>query len=97
MRFKINLGSGAEQDLSHYKPGQQQLILEGIERFLSIDAEIQTKRRKQMRPNPIAPWELRPGDHRVFYSIEDVGVVTVLAIGHKRHNVLLIRGRRVEL
>jgi len=62
-----------------------------------IDADVETKRRKQLRPNPIAPWELRIGDYRVFYEVPEAGVVRVLAVGDKRHNELFIRGRRVEI
>jgi len=45
----------------------------------------------------LAPWELRPGDFRVFYEIPEAGVVRVLAIGHKTHGELFIGGRRVEI
>ena len=49
-----------------------------------------------MRPNPLAPWELRIGDYRVFYEIGE-DIVRVLAIGHKLHNELFIQGQRVEI
>jgi mRNA-degrading endonuclease RelE of RelBE toxin-antitoxin system len=47
--------------------------------------------------NLLAPWELRVGDHRVFYKVEGVVTVTIARIGHKEHNELLIRGEKVEL
>jgi mRNA-degrading endonuclease RelE of RelBE toxin-antitoxin system len=47
--------------------------------------------------NPLAPWELRVGDHRVFYEVEGDTAVTILAVGIKDHNDLFIRGRKVEL
>ncbi len=52
-----------------------------------------------MRPNPIAPWELRIGDLRVYYGIEEKpeNVVTILAIDIKDHNRVLIGGQEVEL
>ena len=49
-----------------------------------------------MRPNPLAPWELRIGDRRVFYEVRE-GSVRVLAIGHKVHNELFIRGQKVKI
>ncbi len=49
-----------------------------------------------MRPIPLTPWELRIGDYRVFYEIRE-GSVRVLAIGHKGHNELFIRGHKVEI
>ena len=42
-------------------------------------------------------WELRIDDYRIFYDIEENEVVKVVAVGHKSHNDLLIRGAKVEL
>ena len=58
---------------------------------------IQTRKRKQLRPNPIAPWELRLDRFRVFYSIEESGIVKVVAVECKEHNDLFIRGKKVQL
>ena len=97
MRFEVKLVPNAEQDLDHYRTNEQKIILDGISTFLEVDAGVETKRRKPLRPNPIAPWELRIGDFRVFYEVREPGGVRVLAIGHKRHKELFIRGRRVEI
>lgn len=32
---------------------------------------VETRNRKPLRPNPIAPWELRVGNLRVFYDVYD--------------------------
>ena len=58
-----------------------------------------TRKRKLLRPNPIAPWELRVGDARVFYAVteEPEALVTIAAVGIKRHNELWIGTERVEL
>ena len=52
-----------------------------------------------MRPNPVAPWELRIDDLRVYFDIADEPEqrVTVLAIGVKDRNRLRIGGEDVEL
>ena len=52
-----------------------------------------------MRPNPIAPWELRVGDLRVYYDIreEPEPLVTVLAVGVKDRSRVLIGGEEIEL
>lgn len=59
----------------------------------------ETRNRKQLRPNPIAPWELRVKNTRVFYdvTVDDPGVISVLAIGIKRGNRLNIEGQEIEL
>jgi hypothetical protein len=52
-----------------------------------------------MRPNPIAPWELRIGDLRVYYDVESTPEPKVLirAIGVKERNRVLIGGEEIEL
>jgi hypothetical protein len=52
-----------------------------------------------MRPNPLAPWELRIGDLRVYYEIaeEPEAVVTILAVGVKDRNRVLIGGKEIQL
>jgi hypothetical protein len=41
-----------------------------------------------MRPNPLAPWELRIGNLRVYYDVEEdpEPVVYIRAIGVKERN-----------
>jgi mRNA interferase RelE/StbE len=97
MRFSIRLTPSADEDLAYYKVREQRIILDAIEKFLQSDGDVKTKRRKQLRPNPLAPWELRIGDYRVFYEIVDQALVRVLAVGHKVHNELFIRGQKVQL
>ncbi len=50
-----------------------------------------------MRANRLAQWELRIDNYRVFYDFEEDDIVKVVAVGHKEHNDLYIRGRKVEL
>lgn len=60
---------------------------------------METRNRKPMRPNPIAPWELRSGTLRAYYDCreEPEPVVTVLAVGVKKRNRVFIGGEEVEL
>lgn len=96
MKFEVEFVPSASQDLDSYTARQQRTILDAITEFLETDANVETKRRKQMRANPLAPWELRIGDYRVFYEIREE-LVRVLAVGHKVHNELFIRGRKAEI
>jgi mRNA-degrading endonuclease RelE of RelBE toxin-antitoxin system len=97
MTFEIRFVPSADEDLNFYDARQQRIILEAIGRFLQSDADVETRRRKHLRPGALAPWELRIGDHRVFYEVTPERIVRVMALGHKMHNELLIRGRKVEL
>ena len=97
MKFEIKFVRSADGDIASYAAHERRLILDGIGRYLEVDADVETRRRKRLRQNPLAPWELRMGTYRVFYEIRDNSVVRVLAVGHKEHNDLYIRGRKVEL
>lgn len=52
-----------------------------------------------MRPNPIAPWELRLGALRVYFDVQDEPDwrVLILAIGIKSRNKLRIGGKLIDL
>lgn len=52
-----------------------------------------------MRPNPVAPWELRIGTLRVYYDVQEEPeqVVKVRAVGVKYRNRLRIGDEVIEL
>jgi mRNA-degrading endonuclease RelE of RelBE toxin-antitoxin system len=97
LRYSISFKPSADGDLDHFSVSDQRIIIGAIHEFLSIDAESESRRRKRLSENSLAPWELRVGDHRVFYEIDEETSVTILAIGVKEHNQLFIRGEKVTL
>ena len=74
-------------------------LSDAIKNAFSVTPENETQKtiRKKLRPNPVAPWELRVGRARVFYDVEDVSKVIVLAIGTKDRNKLYIGGKEIPL
>ena len=60
---------------------------------------LETRNRKLMRPNPIAPWELRIGNLRVYYDVEDEpeSVVFIRAVGVKDRNQVRIGKEVIKL
>jgi len=52
-----------------------------------------------MRPNPVAPWEFRIGNLRVYYEVkeEPEPAVTILAIGVKERERVRIGGETIKL
>jgi mRNA-degrading endonuclease RelE of RelBE toxin-antitoxin system len=74
-------------------------ILDAIERQLAHDPLKETRHRKPLRPNPVAPWEFRVGQFRVFYEVAggQCPVVRILAVGRKRRNSLVIGGKEIRL
>ena len=97
MRFQVTLTPSADEDLKHYRAFEQRAIIDAIKVHLTLDANVETKRRKRLAGHPIAPWELRVGNCRVFYELATESCVKVVAVGRKEHNHLFIRGKAVEL
>ncbi len=97
MKYNIEIGQSADEDLSFYEVFEQRIIVKAIIEYLQLDANVETRKRKRLRSNPVAPWELRIGDFRAFYEINANRNVKILAIGHKVHNELFIRRKKVEI
>ena len=78
---------------------ERSAALDAIERQLLYEPLVETRNRKPLRPNPIAPWELRVGKLRVFYEVVpgEPGLVRILAVGKKERNILLVAGQEMRL
>jgi mRNA-degrading endonuclease RelE of RelBE toxin-antitoxin system len=92
--FEINLTDGAQADLRWLDTYAQRIVVDGIDVHLRYQPTAGSRKIVAMRPNPVAGWELRLGDHRVLYDVDDVGrKVTVQLIGEKRGNRLIVQGQ----
>jgi hypothetical protein len=60
--YTISLAEGAEGDLSSMTAYVRRIILDGLATHLTYQPTRRSRRIKEMRPNPVANWELRPGD-----------------------------------
>lgn len=98
-RMKLVLAAtpSADADLDYYRTFEQRVIVDAIKVHLASDADVETSRRKRLTQHPIASWELRIGKFRVFYELEGLSTVKIVAMGHKEHDQLFVRGKRVEL
>jgi len=78
---------------------QQALVLDRVEKLLIHEPTRETRNRKPMRPNPVAPWELRIANLRVYYDVEDEPepAVYVHAVGIKRRNQVWIGNEVIKL
>ena len=99
MAYKIRFAAKAEDHFDLLSARQQGIVLGAVRMQLSHEPMRPTRNRKLLRPNSLAPWELRVGELRVFYEVDagDAGVVNVLAIGIKRGNRLMIAGEEIVL
>jgi len=96
--YEIEFTVEALEDLRSLKKFEQQRILTGVEKQLRYEPTVETRNRKQLRPNDVANWELRLGKFRVFYNVEDeVSIVSIEAVGFKLGHLLFIRGEKREL
>lgn len=88
MQYRIEY---SPETVNHFRvltTRQQVTVLNTVEKQLRYQPAVETRNRKPMRPNPLAPWELRIGDLRVYYDIEDEPdhVVYIRAVGIKERN-----------
>jgi mRNA-degrading endonuclease RelE of RelBE toxin-antitoxin system len=98
MPYEIGFSRDAERQLGGLHARDRNIILDAVEEQLTRQPGVPTRHRKLLRENPLADWELRVGEYRVFYDIDDEpGTVTILAIGVKSHNTLRIEGKEFEL
>lgn len=99
MNYSIKYSPEAEEHLLALSTRQRRIALDAVDIQLSTEAETVTRNRKPMRPNSIAPWELRVGKIRVYYEIDrlDQRMVNVLAVGVKERNKVRIGKEEVEL
>jgi mRNA-degrading endonuclease RelE of RelBE toxin-antitoxin system len=96
--FKVEFSDEAKLDLFYYSASERKIVTSGIRNQLLHQPLVPTRNRKLLRVNPVASWELRIGEFRVFYEVDEGALtVTVVAVGHKEHNVLLVRGQEVRL
>ncbi len=78
---------------------QQTIVLDVVDEQLTHQPTVETRNRKPMRPNPLAPWELRIGNLRVYYDVEDRPEPTVFirAVGVKERNRVRIGKEVINL
>jgi len=97
--YRIEYSPEAESHLRALTARQQAIVLDVAERQLSRQPTVETRNRKPMRPNPVAPWELRIENLRVYYDVteEPEPAVRVLAIGLKLRNRVRIGKEVIEL
>lgn len=99
MPYTVEFARSVERHLRVLTALERTTILDAIGRQLLHEPLKETRHRKPLRPNPIAPWELRVGQLRIFYDVTgaESGVVRILAVGRKRRNVLVVGDKEIRL
>jgi mRNA-degrading endonuclease RelE of RelBE toxin-antitoxin system len=113
MAYRIVFAQSVKAQLEALPVGQRRILLEAIEQQLTYEPSLETRNRKRLRPNRLAPWELRVGRLRAFYDVVELvaghpshtagavsqsqGVVQLVAVGEKKGNDLRIAGKKIDL
>lgn len=95
--YEIELDEAVWGHLRHLTARERTIVFAAIDVQLAYEPLRETRNRKPLRPNPIAPWELRVRDLRVFYEVTPEGIVRVIGIGRKRGNVAIMGGKEISL
>jgi len=99
MAYLIEFADSVKAQLKRLTVNHRAMIIDHIDKQLVHKPLTETRNKKPLRPNPIAPWELRIGMLRVFYEVpsDEPMIVRILAVGHKKGNKLFIAGQEVKL
>ena len=99
MAYEVRFADDVKGHLRALTIPERSAALEAIELHLLYEPLVETRNRKPLRPNPIAPWELRVGKLRVFYEVVpgEPSLVRILAAGKKDRNILRVAGREMTL
>jgi uncharacterized protein YgbK (DUF1537 family)/mRNA-degrading endonuclease RelE of RelBE toxin-antitoxin system len=96
--YCIEYSPASEVHLRNLTPRQQAIVIDGVNEQLLYQPTVETRNRKKMRPNLLAPWELRIGDLRIYYDVEEPErVVYINAVGIKERNQVRIAGEIYSL
>ena len=99
MAYRIQFTSSADEHFAQLTAREQAIVLNAVKVQLRHEPTKETRNRKPLRPNPMAPWELRVGFIRVFYEVDalEPDLVNALAIGIKRGNQLMVSGKEIKI
>ena len=99
MAYRIQFTKSAEGHFAELSARQQAIVLDAVRVQLQHEPLRETRNRKPLRPNPLAPWELRVGVLRIFYEVDalEPDLLNVLAIGIKRGNQLIVAGKEISI
>jgi mRNA-degrading endonuclease RelE of RelBE toxin-antitoxin system len=96
--YEIEYTPQSTEDLRWFSKREQKIILDEIDDNLRHEPTLKTRNRKPMRSNDIAEWELRIGDFRVLYDVDEiVRIVEIQRVGKKRGNRFFFRGQEEEI
>lgn len=99
MAYTIEYSPETDGHLRILTARQRMMVFDTVDRQLAYQPAVETRNRRPMRPNPVAPWELRIGKLRVYYGVAETPEprVFIRAVGIKHRNRVLIGGEEIQL
>ena len=91
MSFKVTITEDADRQFRALPVRDQRILEAAILSRLQHQPTTPTKAIKRLHPNPFAEFELRAGDLRALYNVDE-GEVVVLLVGRKVGNKLIVEG-----
>ncbi len=94
MGWSVEVKEAAVEQLQWFGKKTGRMLLRKALEILGDNPLADSKQLKTVRPNPVAQRELRVwGKYRVLYSVDEKkDMVTIILVGEKRGNKLLVRG-----
>ena len=94
--WHIRLKESVVDDLRALGPKPGRALLKEATRRLAADPLAETRQMKTLRPNSVAQRELRLlGKHRGLFNVDRLQRrVTIVLVGEKRGDALIVQGRR---
>src|SRR5438477_1751120 len=78
--FQVAFTESALADLRFFRKADRNVILDSVEQQLANQPLTPTRNRKPLRANDLSAWEMRVGEYRVFYDVDEPGrAVTIKA------------------
>lgn len=99
LAYRIEYGENTLRHLEALTAAPQALVHTKIGEQLRHQPTVETRNRKPLRPNELAPWELRIRNLRVFFRVDEAPeqVVWIVAVGVKVRNRILIANQEITL
>ena len=96
--YVIEYSPPSREHLAALSAGQRATVLDEVDVQLLHQPTGVTRNRKPLQPNPLARFELRIADLRVYYEVdEERRVVEIRAVGIKDHDRVFIGGEEIDL
>src|SRR5256885_1763587 len=98
MAWAVTLKETVLDDLRFFGRKDGRRLLQAPQGTLQANPFTQTRNLKVLLPNPVAQRELRIfGKYRVLFNVEEASeVVTIILVGEKRGNKLIVQGEEFK-